>query len=521
MAIRKIVSRSLGDGTVNKQELDVSASGAGTGAAILPSGTTGQRPGSAAEGMIRYNTTLGIYEQYTAAGWVGIAAPPIVSSTDVNNVDESATTQTIVISGSNFDSTATAVLVTSSGTIKTPTTSTRNSATQITITYSGADLLISSVPEPLDVKVTNGSGLFASLVGAINIDATPAWSSPSAGSIATIYEGTAMSAVTLSATDSEGSSVSYSVTSGALPTGVTISTNTISGTSSAGGTYASAGTTFNFTVSASDGTGNTTPRAFSILRKWNDGSTSTQFATSAATIKSLTSTTTNGFYWIKTTGMANPVQLWCDMNIDGGGYMRFWWHGRFEIDGSSPSSYPSGDAFGTADISTIAYDATTGFGRIPAGLTPSKLLAKGGGGAAGTYQAKTAPLAYATWSFSSGNSTSNAVLASMQSGTTARFGASTQWSCDNLNTSNTNVSTLKTPNYTGSENPGSGSMDSWYYDDTNSPSGSGKGFQLDDDGGFFNTTIGAGSDSSGNRGVDFFSWQEPVLPTNVLILYWK
>jgi len=204
--------------------------------------------------------------------------------------------------------------------------------------------------------------------------------------------------------------------------------------------------------------------------------------------------------------MANPVQLWCDMNIDGGGYMRFWWHGRFEIDGSSPSSYPSGDAFGTADISTLAYDATTGFGRIPAGLTPSKLLAKGGNTSGATnYQAKTAPLAYATWSFSSGNSTSNAVLASMQSGTTARF----------------SKSTLKTPNYTGSENPGTGSMDSWYYDDTNSPTGSGKGFQLDDDTGAYNTTIGAGSDGSGDRGVDFFSYTGATAPSNILVLYWK
>lgn len=37
----------------------------------MPVGTTGQRPGSPAAGMIRYNSTLGQFEGYTAAGaWV-------------------------------------------------------------------------------------------------------------------------------------------------------------------------------------------------------------------------------------------------------------------------------------------------------------------------------------------------------------------------------------------------------------------------------------------------------------------
>ena len=50
-----------------------------------------------------------------------------------------------------------------------------------------------------------------------------------------------------------------------------------------------------------------------------DGSTSSQAATSAAAIKSLTGTTTNGFYWILNNG--TPTQVWCDMNNDGGGWM--------------------------------------------------------------------------------------------------------------------------------------------------------------------------------------------------------
>jgi hypothetical protein len=520
MAIRKIVSRSLGDGTVNKQELDVSASGAGTGAAILPSGTTDQRPGTPTEGMLRYNSTTGLYEQYTATGWQAVDAPPTVSN--ISGTINENTNSTLTITGTGFKS-GSVVSIEGAGVGGTPRTLTTTfvSTTSLTAATNATSVNYTGGAS-FDVKVTNSSGLTGTLTTAGAVDRDPIWST-SAGTLATIADayGSYSPIATLSASDPEGTSVTYAISSGSLPGNVTLnsSTGAISGDPT---NETSASTTYSFVASATSNTQAAT-RSFNIIvNRTADGTSSARFATSAAAIKSLTGTTTNGYYWIQTAGMANPVQLWCDMNIDGGGYMRFWWHGRFEIDGSSPSSYPSGDAFGTADISTLAYDATTGFGRIPAGLTPTKLLAKGGNTSGGTtYQAKTAPLAYAIWTFNSGNSTSNAVLASMQSGTTARFNNGTQWSCANLDTSNTDVSTLKTPGYTGSENPGTGSMDSWYYDDTNSPSGSGKGFQLDDDNGSYNTTIGAGSDDAGSRGVDFFSWQEPTAASNILVLYWK
>ena len=39
----------------------------GTGSLELPTGTTGERPGSPAAGMFRYNSTTGEFEGYTAA----------------------------------------------------------------------------------------------------------------------------------------------------------------------------------------------------------------------------------------------------------------------------------------------------------------------------------------------------------------------------------------------------------------------------------------------------------------------
>jgi hypothetical protein len=41
----------------------------GTGQVALPVGTTGQRSATPLSGMIRYNTTFGQYEGYSASGW--------------------------------------------------------------------------------------------------------------------------------------------------------------------------------------------------------------------------------------------------------------------------------------------------------------------------------------------------------------------------------------------------------------------------------------------------------------------
>ena len=50
-----------------------------------------------------------------------------------------------------------------------------------------------------------------------------------------------------------------------------------------------------------------------------DGSSVARAATSASAIKTLTGTTTNGFYWVNPGGLG-ALLLWCDMNYDGGGW---------------------------------------------------------------------------------------------------------------------------------------------------------------------------------------------------------
>ena len=276
MPISKIKSNAINDGAITiakTNNLFVNTEITGTEAARMPVGTTAQRA-NAQVGDLRHNTNLGILEQYTTDGWQGIASSPTVTSVSPNNIEESDSTQTVVITGQNFDSGATAVLVGSGGNI-TPTTSTRNSSTQITIVYSGSDTITTDTG-PYDVKVTNSTGLAGTLDDALTLDDAPNWTT-AAGNVANVIEDEAMSTATVAATDPEGGTVTYSITSGALPSGLSFGTSNgqITGTPNAGGAgYSSSGVTHNFTVTANDGTGNTTPRAFNIIRKWRDGSTS-------------------------------------------------------------------------------------------------------------------------------------------------------------------------------------------------------------------------------------------------------
>lgn len=109
-------------------------------------------------------------------------------------------------------------------------------------------------------------------VGDIN---APEWDTD-AGSLGTFTVTVAISNITLQATDPEGASVSFTITSGSLPSGLSFTDNsdgtaTISGTPS----YVSSETTSNFTVTAEDEAGNQNGRAFSITVRpnyWGDSS---------------------------------------------------------------------------------------------------------------------------------------------------------------------------------------------------------------------------------------------------------
>lgn len=232
----------------------------GTDSITVPAGGTADRNGTPALGMLRYNTDLGFLEQYNAAGWAGIDAPPTVSS--ISGTLYNSTDATITITGSNFKSA-------SSITVLGPGVNNVDRSVSTTFVNSGELTFASNAASvnyvagaTFNVKVTNPSGLSATLEPAGTVNSFPLWSTGS-GSIGTLTNGNrgASNITTLSASDADGGSVTFALQSGTLPTGITLNSN---GTWSGTANSESSNTTYNFTIRATDNEGDTADRAFSI-----------------------------------------------------------------------------------------------------------------------------------------------------------------------------------------------------------------------------------------------------------------
>ena len=230
----------------------------GTEGTKLASGTTAQR--GSTTGQFRYNSTTGKFEGRNASGFVPIEPFPVVSSVDVTEVvSDAGGNQTFVITGENFSSGDIASFLGNDGTEVTATTTTVDSATQITAVAAKSSFANSK--EPYDVKVKKQSGLASTLDNQINVDNAPTWTT-SAGSLGTIND-SARTGVSLSATasDPEGDTITYSVQSGSLPGGLSLNTSTgaITGNADAVGSH----TTSSFTLRATANS-KTADRAFTI-----------------------------------------------------------------------------------------------------------------------------------------------------------------------------------------------------------------------------------------------------------------
>ena len=305
---------STANGKIAGANLDVSfenITDTGTEGTRVATGTTAQR--GTTQGQLRFNTTTGLAEYYTGSEFKAIDTPPTITSVDVTNVEtDLGGTQTFVITGSLFSGSATVKFRDNGGTLITPDTTTVNSASQITVTKTRSSF--SNANEPYDVIVTNPSGLEATLDNAINVDNTPVWSTTS-GQILELASATAGS-TTVSATDSDGDTISYSVSSGALPTGMTLTSGNgvISGTAPNDSTD----TTYNFNITASALT-KSASRAFSIKVVKIDGTSRTKALTVSNVQNPITvflnernevnGSATSGVYWFKTTNSANETYL--------------------------------------------------------------------------------------------------------------------------------------------------------------------------------------------------------------------
>jgi Putative Ig domain len=141
-----------------------------------------------------------------------------------------------------------------------------------------------------NINASDGINTSQNRAFSILINSVVTWNTAS-GNIGTIYPDTSLSfTYTLSATALANTITSYTITSGSLPTGLSLnsSTGVISGTASA----VQSETTFTFTVLASDGTASAS-RTFNILQKVVTVSGGTLYSDSTYYYRAFTSGTNN------------------------------------------------------------------------------------------------------------------------------------------------------------------------------------------------------------------------------------
>ena len=236
------------DGSVNTAQL---ADDAVTTAKILNANVTNAKLAGSIENAKLTNSSITINGSAVSLGGtvtIGETKPTIssISPTVIENTQTS-----ITITGTNFVNGANVEAVGTNGAIIQADTVTFNSATSI----SAAFTITTDATYFLRIENPDGNAVRSSSA-LLTVSDAPAWTT-SAGSLGSNAAGSAIS-YTVAATGA----TSFAVQSGSLPGGVSLNTSTgvISGTESG----ATAETTYNFTIRASDAEGQTADRAFSI-----------------------------------------------------------------------------------------------------------------------------------------------------------------------------------------------------------------------------------------------------------------
>ena len=237
------------DGSVNTAQL---ADDAVTTAKILDANvTTAKVADDAITNAKIANESITINGSAVALGGsvtIGETKPTIssISPTVIENTQTS-----ITITGTNFVNGANVEAVATNGAIVQADTVTFNSATSISAAFT------ISTDGTYFLRIENPDGnAVRSSTALLTVSDAPAWTT-SAGSLGTNAAGSAVS-YTVAATGA----TSFALQSGSLPGGVSLNTSTgvISGTESG----ATAETTYNFTIRATDAEAQTADRAFSI-----------------------------------------------------------------------------------------------------------------------------------------------------------------------------------------------------------------------------------------------------------------
>jgi len=183
----------------------------------------------------------------------GGASGPSVTSVDYPGDDTAADPaggQTVVLTGTGF---AASGMTVSIGGTTAPSVA-HDSNTQLTITTPA------KAAGDYDIVVTNTvTGSSGTFVNGISYNGIPTWTT-AAGSLGTFESETTISTITLQATEPDGGTITFNITNGALPSGLSLTGANIDGTTTA----ESSTTLYSFTIEAIDDENQSTPRNFSI-----------------------------------------------------------------------------------------------------------------------------------------------------------------------------------------------------------------------------------------------------------------
>ena len=223
------------------------------------------------KGQFIYNETLNLAQYYDGSAWKSIDSPPIVTGVAIDGRASGATgylnrnsggTSTLIVAGSSFDTTASVVTFVGTaggeGTVNTQSIN-RNNSSQLTVTVTSSDFL--EADDPYTVKVTNGSGLSATLPDAIDVNVPPAFATSANTNIGSVKNGDTSTQfdanlTTAAATDADSDSITHTISAGSLPNGMSIQADgTFTGTCSG---LPSSATAYTFTVQAATAKGNST-----------------------------------------------------------------------------------------------------------------------------------------------------------------------------------------------------------------------------------------------------------------------
>ena len=310
--------------------------------------TTSERDALASKkkGQIIFNESKSRLEYYDGAQWILVDVPPVVSGSDVTEVDSNAGgNQTFVITGSNFTSGGTIAFVGTDNSEFNASSTTFNNSGQVTAVAPRASFLNSK--ESYKVKFTSSSGLFGLSSPLISVDTSPTWSTAS-GNIASVIEGASVN-VTPSATDADGDTITYSETTNNLG-GAGFSLNGTTGQITGTAAAVSGDTTTSFTLRATANS-KTADRGFNIITENKDGSTSAkalQYGSEVITAQG--GSFSAGLYYL--TGKTSMGQTAQQVYSDSDGWMLVYRHAG--TGGGYNSTYEiRGDTLGEGAIGTL------------------------------------------------------------------------------------------------------------------------------------------------------------------------